>query len=115
MLQNSIFEVCKCFNIFYTIFTQVSDKIENFEFPRNVQCLLSASLKSTVLVAFCLLALVFSSPEPKARVNYCHSAPSILRKLFTFSTSSPEPLDGVLCVVVFQPDPPRGGSREGPK
>ena len=43
-------------------------------------------------------ALVFSSPEPKARVSYCHSAPSLVRpsvrKLFTFSTSSPEPLDG---------------------
>ena len=51
---------------------------------------------------------VFSSPEPKARVSYCHSAPSVVRpsvrrrrrrpssvrKLFTFSTSSPEPLDG---------------------
>ena len=39
----------------------------------------------------------FSSPEPKARVSYCHSAPSVVRpsvrKLFTFSTSSPEPLD----------------------
>ena len=52
---------------------------------------------------------LFSSPEPKARVSYCHSAPSVVRpsvrrrrpssssvhrKLFTFSTSSPEPLDG---------------------
>ena len=43
---------------------------------------------------------VFSSPEPKALVSYCHSAPSvrrrpsIVRKLFTFSVSSPEPLDG---------------------
>ena len=46
MLQNSIFKVCKCFNIFYTIFTQVLDKIENFEFPKNAQCLLSASLKA---------------------------------------------------------------------
>ena len=45
-MQNSIVKVSKCFNIFYTIFTQVLDKIENFEFPRNAQCLLSASLKS---------------------------------------------------------------------
>ena len=50
---------------------------------------------------------IFSSPEPKARVSYCHSALSVVRpsvrpsvrlsgvrKLFTFSTSSPEPLDG---------------------
>ena len=86
---------------------------------------------------------IFSSPEPKARVSYCHSAPSVVRpsvrpssvvrrpsvrKLFTFSTSSPEPLDGfwwnlvgmkyswsLTSVVVFQPDPPRGGSRAGPK
>ena len=45
-MQNSIVKVSKCFNIFYTIFTQVLDKIENFEFPRNAQCLLSASLKT---------------------------------------------------------------------
>ena len=42
-MQNSFVKVSKCFNIFYTIFTQVLDKIENFEFPRNAQCLLSAS------------------------------------------------------------------------
>ena len=35
---------------------------------------------------------------PKAQVSYCHSAPSVrssvvVRKLFTFSTSSTEPLD----------------------
>ena len=53
--------------------------------------------------------------------------PSV-RKLSTFSTSSPEPLDGfwwnlvgmkyswsLTSVVVFRPDPPRGGSRAGPK
>ena len=73
-----------------------------------------------------------SSPVPKARVSYCHSAPSVVRpsvrKLFTFSTSSPEPLDGfwwnlvgmkyswsLTSVVVFRPDPPRGGSRVRPK
>ena len=86
-------------------------------------------------------APLFSSPEPKALVSYCHSAPSVVRpsvrrpsvrpsvrKLFTFSTSSPEPLDGfwwnlvgmkyswsLTSVVVFRPDPPRGGSRAGPK
>ena len=66
---------------------------------------------------------LFSSPEPKARVSYCHSAPSVVRpsvvvvrKLFTFSTSSPKPLDGfwwnlvgmkyswsLTSVVVFRP------------
>ena len=48
-------------------------------------------------LAVSCLACIFSSPEPKARVSYCHSAPSsvvVVRKLFTFSTSSPEPLDG---------------------
>ena len=84
--------------------------------------------------------LLFSSPELKGRVSYCHSAPSVIRpsvrpssssvwrKLFTFSTSSPEPLDrfwwnlvgmkyswSLTSVVVFRPDPPRGGSRAGPK
>ena len=78
----------------------------------------------------------FSSPEPKARVSYCHSAPSVVRpspsssvrKLFTFSTSSPKPTDGfrwnlvgmkyswsLTSVVVLRPDAPRGGSRAGPK
>ena len=79
------------------------------------------------------LVIFFSSPEPKARVSYCHSASSVrplvvVRKLFTFSTSSPKPLDGfwwnlvgmtyswsLTSVVVFRPDPPRGGSRVGPK
>ena len=54
--------------------------------------------------------------------------PSSVRKLFTFSISSPKPLDGfwwnlvgmkyswsLTSVVVFRPDPPRGGSRAGPK
>ena len=83
---------------------------------------------------FFFICYLFSSPEPKARVSYCHSAPSVRRrpsvrrKLFTFSTSSPEPRDGfwwnlvgmkyswsLTSVVVFRPDPPRGGSRAGPK
>ena len=75
---------------------------------------------------------IFSSPEPKARVSYCHSAPCVVRpssssvrKLFTFSTSS-KPLDGfwwnlvgmkyswsLTSVVVFRPDPPRGRAKIG--
>ena len=81
---------------------------------------------------------LLSSPESKARVSYCHSAlyvrpsdrlsSSVRRKLFTFSTSSPEPLGGfwwnlvgikytwsLTSVIVFRPDPPRGGSRAGHK
>ena len=84
---------------------------------------------------------IFSSPEPKARVSYCHSAPSVVRptvvvarpssvrKLFTLSTSSPEPLDefwwnlvgmkyswSLTSVVVFSQihpwaDPGRGQNR----
>ena len=56
-----------------------------------------------------------SSPEPKAPVSYCHSAPSvrcwrwrlhvIVRKLFTFSTSSPEPLDGFWWNLVGRASP----------
>ena len=71
--------------------------------------------------------IVFSSPEPKDRVSYCHSAPSVRCKCFTFSTSS-EPLDGfwwnlvgmkfswsLTSVFVFLPDPSRGRSRAGAK
>ena len=79
-------------------------------------------------------ALLFiRAQEPKAPVTYCDHAlsgvcPSVVRpssvRLFTFSTSSPEPLDGfwwklvwmkysrsLTSVVVFRPDPSRGGSR----
>ena len=56
-----------------------------------------------------MLVMVFRAQEPKAPVTYCDHAlsgvrpssvrrPSVRRpssvKLFTFSTSSPEPLDG---------------------
>ena len=63
-------------------------------------------------------------------MSYCHSASSVVRpsssssvvrKLFTFSTSSPEPLDwfwwnlvgmkyswSLTSIVVFRPDPPQG-------
>ena len=64
-------------------------------------------------------------PASVVRPSVCR--PSSVR-LFTFSTSSPEPLDGfwwnlvwmkysrsLTSVVVFRPDPPRGGSRMGPK
>ena len=79
----------------------------------------------------------FRAQEPKAPVTYCDHAlsgvrPSVVRpssvRLFTFSTSSPEPLDGfwwnlvwmkysrsLTSVVVFRPDPSRGGSRAGQK
>ena len=80
---------------------------------------------------------VFRAQEPKAPVTYCDHALSGVRpsivcrpssfRQFTFSTSSPEPLDWfwwnliwmkyskyLTSVVVFQPDPPRGGSRAGP-
>ena len=81
----------------------------------------------------------FRGQEPKAPVTYCDHAlsgvrrPSVVRRpssvrLFTFSTSSPEQLDGfwwnlvwmkysrsLTSVVVFRPDPSRGGSRAGQK
>ena len=84
-------------------------------------------------------SLVFRAQEPKAPVTYCDHALSGVRpssvvwrlssvRLFTFSTSSPEPLDGfwwnlvwmkysrsLTSVVVFRPDPSRGGSRAGQK
>ena len=66
--------------------------------------------------------LLFSLPQPTARVSYGHSVSSVVRKLFTFSTSSPEPLDGfwwhlvgmkysrsLTSVVVIRPDPPLQG------
>ena len=72
---------------------------------------------------------VFRAQEPKAPVTYCDHALSVVRpsvRLFTFSTSSPEPLDGfwwnfvwmkysrsLTSAVVLPPDPPRGGSRAG--
>ena len=86
----------------------------------------------------CIYPVLLSSPEPKALVSYCHSAPSVrpsvclsvrpssVRKFFTFSTSSPEPLDGfwwnlvgmkyswsLTSVVVFRPDPSRADPGQG--
>ena len=80
---------------------------------------------------------IFRAQEPKAPVTYCDHAlsgvrPSVVRpssvRLFTFSTSSPEPLDGfwwnlvwmkysrfLTSVVVFRPHLSRGGSRAGQK
>jgi hypothetical protein len=34
--------------------------------------------------------VVFSSPEPKVQVNYCHHLTSVVCKLFTFQASSPK-------------------------
>ena len=79
----------------------------------------------------CSVILLFRAQEPKAPVTYCDHALSAVRpsvKQFTFSTSSPELLDGfwwnfvwmkysrsLTSVVVFRPDPLGGGSRAGPK
>ena len=90
-----------------------------------------------------ILGPLFSSPEPKARVSYCHSAPSVVRpsvrpsvvvvvvvvrKLSHFRLLLQIRLMdfwwNLVCmkyswsltsVVVFRPDPPRGGSRAGQK
>ena len=87
---------------------------------------------------FILHMCIFRAQEPKAPVTYCdHALSGVCRpssvcpssvRLFTFSTSSPEPLDGfwwnlvwmkysrsLTSVVVFRPDPSRGGSRAGQK
>ena len=80
----------------------------------------------------CYFFFFVRAQEPKAPVTYCDHALSGVRpssvRLFTFSTSSPEPLDGfwwnlvgmkysrsLTSVVVFRPDPSRGGSRAGQK
>ena len=111
--------------------TSIYDKRHDFNFHIANFPFLGSNIPSSPAYG------VFSSPEPKARVSYCHSAPSVVRpsvrpssvrKLFTFSTSSPKPPDGfwwnlvgmkyswsLTSVVVFRPDPPRGGSRAGPK
>ena len=82
--------------------------------------------------------MCFNSPEPKARVCFCHSVPSVVlpssirrpssvvRKYFTLPTSSPEPLDrfwwnlvgmnnpwSLTNVVVFQPDTSRADRGRG--
>ena len=84
---------------------------------------------------FCTRFLAHLSRRLKWAIVIAHrpssvrpSSSSVRRKIFTFPTSSPEPLDGfwwnlvgmkyswsLTSVVVFRPDPPRGGSRAGPK
>ena len=40
--------------------------------------------------------VLFSAPEPKAQVHYCDHASSVGRRLlFTFSTSSLKPMNGI--------------------
>ena len=75
----------------------------------------SQRLQWPIVITRCPSSVVCPSVRPSVR-------------LFTFSTSSPEPLDGfwwnlvwmkysrsLTSVVVFWPDPPRGGSRAGQK
>ena len=89
-----------------------------------------------VLTVILIKIFIFRAQELKAPVTYCDHALSVVRRVvcmssirqFTFSTSSPEPLDrfwwnlvwmkywrSLTSVVVFRPDPPRGGSRAGQK
>ena len=76
--------------------TSLYDKRDDFNFHITNFPFLSSNIPSSRAYG-----VFISSPEPKARVSYCHSAPSVVRpssssvrKLFTFSTSSPKPLDG---------------------
>ena len=47
-----------------------------FHYPLYVVCNPSMCKRLCIL---CPGQIVFSSPEPKARVSYCHSAPSVVR------------------------------------
>ena len=93
-------------------------------------CLLSSSFLAQLsrrLEWAIVIAHRPSSVRPSVRPSVVRPS-SVRRKLFTFSTSSPEPLDGfwwnlvgikyswsLSSVVVFRQDPPRGGSRAGLK
>ena len=117
--------LCKCHSIcgvIGLIFWKY--KFENNFLQISMLILFGICSFISIFLKWFLFKVVFSSPEPKARVSYCHSAPSVRRKLSTFSTSSPEPLDGfwwnlegmkyswsLTSVVVFRPDPPRGGAK----
>ena len=81
-----------------------------------------------------ILEIIFSSPEPKAGVSYGHSAPSVVRPSsssvnfshfrlllqnrlvwFWWNFVGMKYSWPLTSVVVFWPDPPRGGSRDGKK
>ena len=115
-------------NIAYIFYSSM-----NYSFAKFYD-ILSSNVDTSYIFHF---LAIFRAQEPKAPVTYCdHTSgvrPSSVRrpssvKLFTFSTSSPEPLDGfwwnlawmkysrsLTSVVVFRPDPSRGGSRAGQK
>ena len=67
----------------------------------NRMCSLLVFFVFPQIVRNVVVLTIFSSPEPKARVSYCHSASSVVRpsssvrKLFTFSTSPLIPLNGI--------------------
>ena len=79
---------------------------ENYFYIKKIQCLFNRYLRTKWRgESYKYRWLVFSSPEPKAQVSFSDQNLSFVRrrrcrcrcfrcrKLFTFSTSSPEPLD----------------------
>ena len=116
---------CECFQCLSTLKCWNSLVYLLLTFPIFIQILISwqHAILTTVLKHF----LARRSRRLEWAIVIAHR-PTSVRKLFTFSTSSPEPLDGfwwnlvgmkyswsLTSVVVFRPDPPRGGSRAGPK
>ena len=115
----------KGFSFYKSIFKTVSIIFGNvFGFYNNlkVDFLLLAHLSQRLKWAI-VIARRPSSVRPSSS-----SSSVVVRKLFTFSTSAPELLDGywwnlvgmkypwsLTSVVVFRPDPPRGGSKAGQK
>ena len=49
------------------------------QFKREVRSRRGSISPKVIAIAIAHLLPVFSSPEPKARVSYCHSAPSVVR------------------------------------
>ena len=111
--------------------TSLYDKRDDSNFHITNFLFLSSNIPSSPAYG-----VFISSPEPKARVSYCHSAPLVVRPSVVVCPSvvhfsyfrlllqnrwmdfyetwlwmkySWSPTS----VVVFQPDPPRGGSRAG--
>ena len=109
----------------FNTFPQNKDK-------RGMSKMIDCLTRLSLLWCFCVwefknLFLAHLSRRLEWAIVIAHR-PSSVRKLFTFSTSSPKPLDkfwwnlvgmkyswSLTSVVVFRPDPPRGGSRAGPK
>ena len=103
--KKSVCLYCITTSLWWTPVNQIKNKFSRFLPSFEIltwNCLCICLDITKIKFDFCWvwpsITPVFRAQEPKAPVTYCDHALSVVRpssvRLFTFSTSSPEPLDG---------------------